>query len=260
MDKNFNQLLRSEFEDRVVKNRSYSLRRYARDLGISVSLLSQLVRNQRIIGKNTADKVLNRLGMVDDLRNEYMASLNQTRPKGLRALKVAQKYKEFANKDKIDDEIVGNWQCFAILNLMSTSDFRDEPSWIAKRLAISDTEVRRALEVLKMKDIIGVRDGKLVANVANLETLRGTPSDVIKKFHEDMLSKTSKAIRKVPFSMYDVTTVMVPFDIEKLGAAKELISEFTAKMDHLFSSDKADEVYALNVQLVPLTVPKHKDS
>jgi transcriptional regulator with XRE-family HTH domain len=54
-------LLLKEFDQRKLKNSRYSLRAYARDLGVDSSFLSKVLRGKRILGYKVAEDMRKRL-------------------------------------------------------------------------------------------------------------------------------------------------------------------------------------------------------
>lgn len=63
--------LRGELQQRLEKNSAYSLRAFARDLGLTVSHLSMTLSGQKRISAHLAEKVAQRL-KLDELRSEYL--------------------------------------------------------------------------------------------------------------------------------------------------------------------------------------------
>jgi transcriptional regulator with XRE-family HTH domain len=110
-------LIRNEFQNRKRNNPSYSLRAFAKTLGIQPGRLSEYLNGNRVISNQMAEKVVTRLGLNSSIFRAH----------------------SLQNVDFIEDEIfsvIGDWQHFAILSLMDTNNFKNDPKWIGERLGI----------------------------------------------------------------------------------------------------------------------------
>jgi transcriptional regulator with XRE-family HTH domain len=69
----FASYLRSELARRCNDNPSYSLRAFARDLGVDHATLSQLLRGSRTVTRETAERLGVRLGLTDEVLAAFSA-------------------------------------------------------------------------------------------------------------------------------------------------------------------------------------------
>ncbi|MCO4755645.1 MAG: TIGR02147 family protein, partial [Bacteriovoracaceae bacterium] len=74
----------------------------------------------------------------------------------------------------------------------------------------------------------------------------------LKRFHKQHIGKSLNAIDNVPVELRDITTMTMAIDIEKLPDAKELIKKFRRDLCNFLENDKKNNVYNLNIQLIPL--------
>src|SRR5690606_13180760 len=123
--------------------------------------------------------------------------------------------------------IIGDWYHFAILSLMKTKDFSAEPSFIAKRLGISETEASQAIERLARLEMIE-RDseGQWKRARPKFRTSDDIPNISLQKAQRQNLDLALQALIDVPVELRDFTAITMPADPDLLPKAKELIRKF----------------------------------
>ena len=156
-------LLRERFSERKERNSAYSLTSFARDLGVSKSILSRILSGQRPISVNLAMQLTAVLDLDESLSKAMILSVVQAQSKNAKISKKLKLKMETELKASMNDEItrptyttidteqfksMANWYHLAILNLTKVKGFKSEPRWIAKRLGISSIEARDAIERL----------------------------------------------------------------------------------------------------------------
>lgn len=171
--------LTQDFALRKGTNPKYSLRAYARDLGVSVGLISEAMSGKRTISYNLGYRIAPRLKLSHLAQKDFLKSLLpesaplDSAPSGVKTEKLS------------DDHfrIIADWYHFAILSLARTEDCQSSRTWIAQRLGISAQEAELALARLRRVGLISTRGNKLKRTESALETVADLPSSAIKKSH-----------------------------------------------------------------------------
>ena len=70
------------------------------------------------------------------------------------------------------------------------------------------------------------------------------------------MDKAKEQIDHIDLELRDVTSMTMPIDKNKIKQAKEMIFDFRRKLTNYLESGEKDEVYSLNIQLIPLTEPR----
>jgi uncharacterized protein (TIGR02147 family) len=153
---------------------------------------------------------------------------------------------------------LADWHHFAILSLMDTASFKPEAKWIARRLGISVIEARTGIDRLKRLDLITEKGGKLKRTAAHLTTTHDVSSAALKLSHHQALEQADRALEDVALELRDITSMTMAIDVGKIQEAKKLIKDFRRKLSVYLESGKRTEVYNLNVQLIPLSIPENK--
>lgn len=139
--------LRKELARRQTTNRSYSIRAFARDLGIESSQLSKFLSGKRIPSVATIQALARRIG----LDAEFGEGVS------LKRRAVSDVKLESASGVPI------RWDIEALIVLTETAGFKSSPAWIAKRLSISVAQAEDAIEeALRMKWLRKTPQGALI--------------------------------------------------------------------------------------------------
>jgi uncharacterized protein (TIGR02147 family) len=153
-------------------------------------------------------------------------------------------------------EIISNWFCMTIREMVRLVDFQEDPEWIQERLMfdVSIDEIRQAIKDLLHQGLIRRDDqGKLISSPGLLHTTNDIASEGIKRFHEQMLDNAKSSLRTVDVDLREFTAETLTINTSSIPEAKELIREFKAKFARLMEELEGDETYQLQVQFFPLT-------
>jgi uncharacterized protein (TIGR02147 family) len=241
-------LLIQELQFRKSRNTSYSLRAFARDLGVSPTALSDFLNGKRQLSKTNLLKISESLNF-SPLQKEKLL-FQKSKSKG----------SEKADAERLilaEDtfRVIADWYYLAILNLAKLKNNHGTPEWIAQRLAITTGDARVALDRLSRLGFIKIKRGKLHRTTQALGTLRDIPSLAIRKHHTDNLSLASEALHHVPVELREFSSTTMAISVSQLAKAKDLLMKSKHKVASVLEKGDADAVYVLSFQLFPLTKP-----
>lgn len=262
----FIQILRSGLAERQLRNPSYSLRAYAKLIGLQPSTLSELMSGKRMITNSLAQRVLDRMGVSPQRASDMISSLPESAPRGrprkptMQRASIQQESKSkapllhYIQLSADEFNIVADWYYFAILSLAETERFESSPEWISRRLGINLTQAKSAVETLIRMGLLktGPR-GSLKASGKKFQAASTLPSSSIRKNHLQGLQLAEQALHDVSLEKREFGAATIIIDPELLPVAKEKIRAFRSEMTALMESGKKKEVYRLNVQFFPLT-------
>lgn len=240
--------LAEELSRRIRSNPRYSQRAFAKQLGMSAGELSEVLRGQRALSLRSALKIAGSLG------------LNETESRHL--IQIAQLERAGAKPTPAPDSrqltldlfrAVADWYCFAIVSLADCEGFSWKPSWIARRLGISETEARLALERLERIGLIERSNGKLSVTKDYVLSPSGIPSEAIRAYHRQILERAIQALDSQPVAKREISGAGFAVDPKHLPSIKKDISEFLDRTVAKYSKGRKLEVYQLEVALFQLT-------
>lgn len=253
-------LLKKEFIRRKSKNPSYSLRAFSQSIGIPSGRLSEILNGKRRLTKAYAGKILNNLRLDLVERKKWQNAIAGV-PSESQAL------------DESQFCLIADPIHYALLCLLETKSFENlikslnkskkknefaiQIEWMAERLEKPKLEVELAIQNLLKLHYISIENNLIHLTLDKaLETSTDVLSKALQESHRKSLQSAINKIESVPLDFRDVTSITMAVDIKNLPKAKKMIREFRKNLSALLEDGHQDEVYELNVQLVPLTQVK----
>jgi uncharacterized protein (TIGR02147 family) len=247
---NFRDLLRTELVARIKRNPGYSLRAFARSLGVSPATISIVISGKKPVTLSLIRRVAPALKLTSEKVKNYQIELIQS-TEG----QSGQKTYQMVELDQV--AIISDWYHYAILNLMRTTGFKAKPLWISRRLGIKPVEAQMALERLIRVGLLSVRQAGKLTDVSSGFTSHikaDRTTHAARENQRQFFELGRKAIDDVEFSSRNHTGVTLAFNVKDLARAKDMIAEFRRKFHETFDqSGDADAVYHLCLGLFPLS-------
>jgi uncharacterized protein (TIGR02147 family) len=239
------ELLNNELNFRKTRNSAYSLRAFARDLGVSPTAISDFLNGKRQLSNTNLNRICETLNL-SPLQKEAIYKSKKSNPNN----SVAEIQRIILADDTF--RVIADWYYLAILNIAKNKTNNAHPKWIANRLAISIENATDALDRLVRLGFIKVKRGKLHRTTQALGTLRDIPSHAIKKHHADNLVLAKDALQNVPVELREFSSTTMAISVSQLAKAKDLLMKSKHKVASVLEKGDADAVYVLSFQLFPL--------
>lgn len=241
------QYLHEIFERRRNRNRRYSLRAFARDMNVNPGRLSEIFSLKYAPGHQVAEKMVAALKLDGSECDRFWGVL-QAHNTLFRETCGARVLTEAAA------EIIVDFDHYSLMNLMGTDDYCADPKWAADRLGISSKKVIEMLDRLILFGLIKMdSSSRYVMTDGKLTTTQDIPSQCLKEAHKRLLLHALDSLENIPVEFRDITSITFALDRKNLSEAKDLIRDFRRRMAALSESGLKNEVYNLNIQLVPVT-------
>jgi uncharacterized protein (TIGR02147 family) len=262
----YRDVLRSILEERGRKNPRYSLRAFARDLGITPSRLSDVLKGRYGLSREASHKIAERLGFNSNeteffcnlAESEHARSQTQRQLAKIRLKKfTGDSHYQMLQMDTF--HLVADWYHMAILELTYLKGFKSNLTWIANALGISRPVAEQAVARLKRLGLLTEKNGVYRATEARSRTPDEVPSDAIKKFHQGILERAIAALytQSVEDREFRATVVAIPRS--KIAEAKIDIRKFQRALGAKLSgrgqpkNETKDDVFVFSTQLFSLT-------
>ncbi|MBP9707751.1 MAG: DUF4423 domain-containing protein [Oligoflexales bacterium] len=241
--------LRSEYLKRRSKNARYSLRSFAKLLNANSGRVSQLLNRKRVLTLQAGQKFCEKLSLSRSEEKKVLEMILKSKP----VLSTTLQKQPFTNLDDDKFALIADWYHFAILNLTSVTGFKSDAAWIAKRLGISVVEVQDAVERLERLGLVSKEQGRLKRTVSQVLTTDDVPSRALRLSHQQSLEQAIEALETVDINVRDITSMTFAMNRNNFSKAKKLVRNFYKEISELAKSKSTNEVYNLNIQLIPLT-------
>jgi uncharacterized protein (TIGR02147 family) len=254
----YNIFLKEELAKRCEKNPRYSVRAFAKALGIDAGALSRVLAGKQIPSFKLAQQILTQLDFTPEQEQDFLASIAHIqRERGLQRLSPV--FKNFEEKLIQHDlsielyRVIADWYHVAILELTYIEGFKSDTKWIASQLGISQAEAKLSIERLLNLELLKVEDGKLVKSTEQLSTTdKNITTPALKKNQKQFLEKAIESLENDPIEERNMTSMTMAIDPEKLPKAKEMIRNFNKTLCEFLESGKRKRVYNLGIALHPI--------
>ena len=247
-------LLRSKLAEIQKANPQYSLRAYAKKLGVHVGALSSILNGKRNVSRDLAERISLRLLLDPQERSEILRLFpkkRSSRNPGLATESLEPRYLELTASQF---KLIAEWEHFAVMSLLNCEDFESSVEWIANRLGITTSRTEMVLERLLSLSLLN-RDER--GNFARSQKSYRTSDDVadlaLKKYYEQSLESARTSLYQDSVKVRDFTSTTMAIDPTKLSIAKERIRSFQDELSDLLESGHRTEVYRFSMQLIPLS-------
>lgn len=239
------EFIKAQLAERQARNPNFSMRAFARQLGMSPAQVSQLISGKRPLTQKAARKISEALDLSPVERLEFMRA---TLPDWIEA---APKQEEQALSED-EFRAIADWHHFAILSLTKTAGAKPDPRWIGQRLGISVNEAREALDRLLRLGLVEVRPKfRQVTKALNVKSEAG--SAAIRQYHKQNLKLAEEKIETVDMKFRDLQSITVATSPAKIAKVKALVDDFMSRLDGLMEVKNATQVYTVAVQVFPVT-------
>lgn len=251
----YREILRERLAGRQGRNPSYSLRAYARDLGISPSRLSEILSGDHALSAAKAEGVAAHLGLSTDEQAHFvdLVAIESSPSSSVKAdaKKRVDARRSSAEASEVSADqfaLVSRWWHFAMLELFKTKEFKPTPTWIAGRLGIAKDEARAAMARLLRLGFLR-RSGKSISvSKPKTRTPYAVHSEAIRSYHHELVKRADQAIELQGFDERDTSSVVLAVDGTRIAEARERIAKFRREFAEDFAVQKnASSVYCLAV-------------
>jgi uncharacterized protein (TIGR02147 family) len=250
----FRHFLQTELVRRCARNRQYSLRAFARFLGMDHSTLSQLLRGKRRFTERSVRRCGMRLGLDEESVVEFMrAESGDHEGDGAALGEIRRLASDTAS-------LIAEWEHYAILELVRLRYFRPDSRWIARVLGLGIDEVNIALQRLLRLGLLSMdspdrwtdRYGDTTASVQGFT--RAALQRLVEQSRERLVETVGKSAARR--CAYSTTTVAIP--VGRVAEVAERIERFRRDLLAFVQKDASpDDVYQLEISFFPLTRLNH---
>ena len=257
----FRQYLQRELVRRCQANPKYSLRSFAKFLGMESSRLSKILRGERPIQEKLLIQLGHRLGLSSAeiqgfcLRAIAKKTAIETPPTEDRHRYLQLSLDAF--------ESIEDWRHYAVLEMMKLPGFKPDYKWVARMLEVTITETRVYVERLQRVGLLEVRtDGSWYDKSEGFSThiLSETETTYAhRRSQKKILELAIEALEKFPMDRRDQSSMMMATHSSKVLEAKKRIRKFRQELcEFLEDTEEKDTVYQLSMSLFPLVESQTK--
>lgn len=258
--RSFRTILQDELNQRQARNPGYSLRAFARDLGAPASKVSSYLNGKGGLSAARSRQLADRLRLVGAAREIFVLSATAAHSRSRTARQAARESLARLQEGRFAElqihafECIRDWYHMAILELTSLEGFQSDEKWLAKRLGLSIGVVKAAVKRLESLGLLARDGSRWHQTGADLKTPCDVPNQAVREHHRQILELAAVSLESDPVTLREITSMQFAVDPERLPVLKQAIRDFQEKLSQLAEQGgHRNEVYALGVQLFPLT-------
>ena len=256
---NYRRYLTDMFENRSLRNPSYSMRAYARDLGMGTSTLLEVLQGKYGLSKARIDKVAKNLNLTEVQTEHFNDLIIRDHSRNIQEREEAAERIQLRLKSSMQTitqdgfRAISDWYHMALLELMAMSNFQSDTAWMSKKLNLPELTIKEALDRLERLDLV-IKTDKGFELTDDFSAIGDdTPSEIIRKFHRQILEKAMFALDCQPTNKRENSSTIFAINKEDIPKAKKKLVKFRREFSGLLSkTPEKNDVYCLSMQFFSL--------
>lgn len=249
--------IKEDFSLKQRNNPHYSLRAYARDIGIHPATLSQIIKGKRPLPLKDSNAVATKLNLGPRERTLFLESLTRSKS-ALDQIKI----NPLDTRLMLDEsyyQIIAEWEHYALLELFRLDGFQRTKEEVAHKLDLTLTRTEVVINNLVVAGLLEIdEDGKLQNVHSDIRTTEDITSQALRESHKETLKMAVDKLEEISVELRDYSSSTLAVDVKKIPEAKMIIREFRQKMAALLEDGEKSEVYQLAIQFFPLSKKEEK--
>jgi uncharacterized protein (TIGR02147 family) len=256
----FREVLRWAYDERKERRKSYSIRAFARDLGIKDTTLGGVLRGRYGISAQTAKQFSLKL-KFNKRQTEFFVALVESqhartkieRESAKETLRKFDNTKALTPIDPASYSYLEKWFYPAALEAISVHGPKISSLKLAQVLKISEKDAKAATQVLLSLKLIEETPAGYVRTQQHLEAEAVGSSSVLRNFHKQMLEIAKEAIEQQPLAKRKNLSTTFSIESSRVENARAWLEKMHQKfIDEFASNGTADKVYACSSALFQL--------
>lgn len=259
MPKDYRDFLRREYLKRADKNRRYSLRAFAKHIGVTSGYLTDIFKLRKNLSLEKATEVAHRLKL--DKKSFKLFYLLVQRELTKDCMMKAEFSKDLRRENLSIERVqlpldhnkaFARWYIPAILALSSLPGFVLTESSIASKLDLSDCDVVEALDILLSLNLLKIEEnGSYTRTPQHLNISSEDPHSVLQDYHSQLLKLATKSLKTQTNKEKFIGSETFCFSPAQIKEANEIINNcldsllVLSEMHHPTATD----IYTVSVQL-----------
>lgn len=257
-------LLRRIMAERQEKNPKFSLRAFAKFIGVEPSFLSLVLNGKRDFADHTFHQIVEKLNLSEKESSELLllARIEKSKTASQRShlindLRILRPDLSSMRDLSVEQfKLISDWYHLPILILAELNDFPWSAKNISRTLGVPENEIHLALERLLALELIEVTAPNPRPKVVRdyLQVNSPEHNQALKRYHEEMLKKAIHSIQNDHPSTRVTTTANLALDEKQFQEVKELLEATQAKLLQICQKRKPKkEIYHISLNCFQLT-------
>ncbi len=242
-------LLREQFVKKRKRNPEFSLRAFAKQLGMAPGGLSRLLNGKMGISVNRAHEIASKLKLTDQETETFLNLVQLEKAKTSETKERILKRIERTEGTPLHDlgvdhfKTISEWYPLAILKIASEPKMNRTVQGMSKMLGVSSSEIIQALERLQRLELVEQDKGGAYKRIPETEvhTHFKAQSDAARKYYGEVIEMVKKNVENELPATRAIGAKVIVLDESQLNAAMDLTLEYHRKLGELSDKSKNKE-------------------
>lgn len=250
-------ILKNELARRCGKNGNYSLRAFARSIGMDASGLSRVLKGKEPLSIPKGRAVSENLLLSPYERKHFLASVSEGQKE--RKLKINRKVNQEHEVDDVREleeetfKVISKLYHYGIIELTNVRGFCPEPKWMANRLGISEIEAKFALERLLKLGLLKQEEGTYKKTNYVVSTPSQPKSSASFRRHQKQAREAALvSLENDPIESRCMLSGTMAIDPGKIEIARKMLMDFMRSFCEVMATGDRTEVYQLTTSFFSL--------
>ncbi|MDA8792492.1 DUF4423 domain-containing protein [Bacteriovoracaceae bacterium] len=256
----FLDVLKKLLTDKQERNSRYSLRSFARFLGLDPGSVSRILSQEKIPTLNIALKLTKNLDLNYEGEKQFFHSVLEANIEQRRYDEVELLYNYLNNFRRVREvtvkefETCSTWMHEAVFVLLKKNSYRKNIELIQKDLDIPYGILHQVIRDLVKVGFVKEEGGTL-SRISEDLSFNSIPKDHVNniKKRNDLLDHSERALFNDDIAIRNHSYMTFNMDPNKSNELQEVFEEFFEEIESKHSDDKSDELYEFNLGFVPLS-------
>lgn len=236
------------FNERKVRNARYSLRAFARDIGMSSSRLSEILRGKVGLSAQRAQQIGEKMGLGTEALDHFVSlvELEHARSdleKKAAGEKVAKRLNGMEELKEDEFSLISDWYYFPILEYLKLPKVNLEVTHLAKTFGLSSEVMQDAIDRLIRLGYLIRTDNDGFESRSGKRTTSDIPSQAIRNAQSQVLDKAKEALYRRSIEERELSYVVFRYRKADIATIKERIRKF--RRDLMVEFERADGLDAV---------------
>ena len=242
----FLRVLKQNLQRKKKINSSYSVRKFASTLGLSIGTLSELLTSKRKLTQKRALKVLDKLDLSVRERRLVLSLMD------------ADVEFERIGVDPINYDIYTDWRCQAIAGMFELEDADLSVNGISRRLGLPPAFVQERIdEFVRRGLLVKKKDGSLVRPLEDWDP-RSLPKEVMRQAQAEQLKTARMALDHLPSDQRELQAITFTGRKDQLERFRREITKVLNRFSALSEENPKDQLYRVCIQLFSFDFGKNE--
>ncbi len=254
--RDFREILIQELRSRQKRSSRYSMRAFARDLGVKQPTLHDVLSGRYGLSYKSAIQVAEKMKLspeesgyfCDLVLSQHSRSGRQKQAALFRLKKLWGKI-EYKILDKRNVSLLSEWYYPVLVELVEFKKSQLDEIELSRLVGISQKDVKAALENLVRIGVIAKQGDRYIRRSLFLRGESHTPNSTIRRFHKQILMKAHEKIETQPIKSRKFLSTVFSIDSKRIEEARQRLEQMHDEFYREFQSDdNVDGVYAFGLQ------------